>query len=287
MTAEAYALDKDGIPCQELRDWEHAKQELNDLPRTWVFRGQSRSDYDLQTSLERCIKGDAGAMRSMGDWEDDLIVEFRRAAHHYLKPGEIPDVDDRLEWLALMQHYGAPTRLLDWTRSPYVASFFAFEGADGPSAVWAFDTQWCHRAARGVAEIRHAAAATDDSFAWPDGRITWTMAQCNDLLFGSGSMMIISLEPFRMNERLSIQRGLFLIPCSLDQPFMDLLKTFARDELSQCVRKFILPSDARRLALPDLNRMNINRASLFPGLDGYAGSLRLYPTIYEQDVWER
>jgi hypothetical protein len=47
---------------------------------------------------------------------------------HFL--ADTPDQDDWLEWIALMQHYGAPTRFLDWTYSLYVAVFFAVERSD-------------------------------------------------------------------------------------------------------------------------------------------------------------
>src|ERR1700739_1556162 len=53
----------------------------------------------------------------------------------------LPAEKEELEWMALMRHHGAPTRLLDWTRSPYVAAFFAIAEAreDEESAIWAID----------------------------------------------------------------------------------------------------------------------------------------------------
>ena len=51
----------------------------------------------------------------------------------------LPAVDDDFQWLALMQHYGAPTRLLDFTWSPYVAAFFALERTLGDGVVWAMN----------------------------------------------------------------------------------------------------------------------------------------------------
>jgi FRG domain len=67
-----------------------------------------------------------------------LLGAFKRRAHQYIP--DLPDKEDELEWLALMQHYGAPTRLLDCTTSPYVATFFAATSVQSPedSAVWAF-----------------------------------------------------------------------------------------------------------------------------------------------------
>jgi FRG domain len=76
-----------------------------------------------------------------------LLSTFQRRAHHYITYP--PERDDELEWLALMQHHGAPTRLLDWTKSPYVELFFALEpimGADF-AAVWAIDLDWCKQQA--------------------------------------------------------------------------------------------------------------------------------------------
>jgi hypothetical protein len=54
--------------------------------------------------------------------ESGLLRRFKRQAHHYIS--NPPEENDPLEWLALMQHYGAPTRLLDWTYSFFVALYF-------------------------------------------------------------------------------------------------------------------------------------------------------------------
>jgi hypothetical protein len=62
----------------------------------------------------------------------------------------VPDLDDTLEWLALMRHHGAPTRLLDWTYSFFVAVYFACEEAktNAPCVVYALDTRKCVRDAK-------------------------------------------------------------------------------------------------------------------------------------------
>ena len=87
----------------------------------WAFRGLGDADYILRANIE-------GVATKPGIAEDYLEREFRRRAHHFL--ADVPPRLDDLEWLALMQHHGAPTRLVDWTKSPYVAAFFAAESAD-------------------------------------------------------------------------------------------------------------------------------------------------------------
>ncbi len=104
----------------------------------WAFRGLKSDQWLLRTSLERL---DAPPIYEA---ERYLVSTFQRRAHHYIS--DPPDIDDELEWLALMQHHGAPTRLLDWTKSPYVALFFAVRDATetaGNSALWAIDLDWC------------------------------------------------------------------------------------------------------------------------------------------------
>src|SRR5262245_22396202 len=80
----------------------------------YFFRGQARADWSLVPSLLRLIEQnglDVG--RSL--WlEQQLLIEFRASAHLHLGPWILPeDERDVVAWWALMQHYGAPTRLLD------------------------------------------------------------------------------------------------------------------------------------------------------------------------------
>src|ERR1035438_3633471 len=85
----------------------------------WIFRGHSNAKYCLSPSLERF----ANEIRKPGGppfAEAYVEREFKRRAHQYIQ--NPPRDKENLEWLALMQHYGAPTRLLDWTRSAYVAT---------------------------------------------------------------------------------------------------------------------------------------------------------------------
>ena len=80
-------------------------------PRRFIYRGQSDAKWTLETKLARNIP--AAYKRTMGlqSCEQAILDRFKRRAHHYLPASHIPGEDD-LEWLALIQHHGGPTRLL-------------------------------------------------------------------------------------------------------------------------------------------------------------------------------
>jgi hypothetical protein len=94
----------------------------------WLYRGQRGADWSLQTSLERCDRQGIPAARRVSV-ELELSREFRRAYHQYAL--HVPRPESVLEWSSVMQHHGAPTRLLDFTYSIYVAAYFALESPDG------------------------------------------------------------------------------------------------------------------------------------------------------------
>jgi len=103
--------------------------------RSWAFRGQGDARWPLYSSISRYLlehRVDPGAW---AEQEERILRIFRRKAHLYL--AHVPAEADAFQWLALMQHHGAPTRLLDFTWSPFVAAFFALERATAPAAVWA------------------------------------------------------------------------------------------------------------------------------------------------------
>ncbi len=75
----------------------------------WIFRGQNDSSWGLETSLERVVSRFGWELTKSPGIEKALIRRFKRQSHHYSL--DLPNPDQLLEWLALMQHYGIPTPL--------------------------------------------------------------------------------------------------------------------------------------------------------------------------------
>ena len=108
---------------------------LSGFTRDWIFRGRKDARWGLKTSIERCAaKGFLNAQESRA------FQAFTDRAPTYIQRCEWPKSD--LARLALMQHFGGPTRLLDWTEDPDVAALFAVADADRKtaSAVWAIQS---------------------------------------------------------------------------------------------------------------------------------------------------
>jgi hypothetical protein len=113
------------------KSWEDARHFGKRFPRGF-FRGQKDRSWPLRSTLERAALSSDLPLAELSLPECLMVQDFvRHAGIHSHAPKGI------LDTLALLQHHGCPTRLLDFTRSFYVAAFFAVDDATTDSAVWA------------------------------------------------------------------------------------------------------------------------------------------------------
>jgi hypothetical protein len=190
-------------------------------------------------------------------------------------------MNEDVEWLALMQHYGVPTRLLDWTKSPYVAAYFAISDvrSDSTCSVWAVDAHLLNSQLKRLSKATVSAGEEEDDEEIEESRYSSYQIRSNEefreYCFDKPEPNVVPLQPFRMNERLTIQQGTFLCPGNIAIPFESNLCAVLRGAPDH-LRFFRLdiPADLRLPFLQELNRMNINHATLFPGLDGFATFLK-------------
>jgi hypothetical protein len=208
--------------------WEDAKSFVRRLGAGWVFRGQSDSAWPLASALERLDVSDKAAAEHL------LVDEFARKSLTYLQPHLVPT--HRFGWLALMQHYGAPTRLQDWTHSPYIAAFFAVERPMAPTqeaVIWAVNTGWVQ--GKIVDRLTHYLERfylhndPDDPTGW------WCDAKALDLvhlkqndlvnLFWTYNPFagIAVVEPWIYDSRQAAQQAVFLCPADAKLPFVENL----------------------------------------------------------------
>jgi len=248
-------------------------QPFND--EKWAFRGQGKAECLLRASIERVAS-------KPGIAEDYVEREFKRRAHHYL--ADLPKDEDDLEWLALMQHHGAPTRLLDWTKSAYVAAFFAAEsaGSEKPFVIWAIDQHSVNSEARLMLGLN--IPGTNQNLSSRENFKKIYRDSPPENLY-----LAVPVQPYRMNERLTIQQGLFF--CA-NHPLIGFSRCLKRllDHAKErhggkWLYKLVVNPELRLDVLAMLDKMNINRATLFPGLDGFAQSLRIKTEILDSLDW--
>lgn len=290
-------LDDKLFRSAEINCWDQLVQYLHNLPKTeggdekkWIFRGQKRIDMGLKTSLERALESfplDESYQTTIPKIEKKILREFKRRLHHYFK--DVPKDDDIIEWLALMQHYGAPTRLLDWTYSFFNAAFFALEKAGEKRKnpitekeelieceVWAIDAGLIY--SKGNKKVLGEVGTRKRDRIERDSKIRdlkWVeRIAIIKFLIEKPQLLVCTMNPFRLNERLTIQQGVFLFPGDISKSFEENLSphNLSPDDLV----RFKITSELsfRREALLNLHRMNISRATLFPGLGGFSESLR-------------
>jgi len=107
---------------------------------------------------------------------------------------------------------------------------------------------------------------------------------------GPQARVVVPVEPFRTNERMLLQRGLFLCPVTLFATFETALKNVVRhatqdpETRSRVLYKITIKPEAHPYVLRELHRMNINHATLFPGLDGLALSFATVSKIASTTV---
>jgi hypothetical protein len=257
----------------------------------WAFRGQASADWKLEPSIERLQRAYFNTFKI--EAEGYVRRAFKRRAHHYMQ--YLPGDREELEWMALMRHHGAPTRLLDWTRSPYVAAFFAIaEASEGvESAIWAIDIEAVKNEAIHMLNQSGVIAEPEK------GNFSFSDPQVFDQVFlhETSPAIVAPVQPLRTNERATSQQGLFLCPNPSIWGFEFALKQLLksdRDRTEAWCRehepeeepikaarlfKLCIAPQARRELLRELYRMNINYATLFPGLDGFARSLGTNITV--------
>lgn len=260
-----------------INNWITFKNYISDLNGRWAYRGQKCASWGLETSLERHFRKINSSF-----WEMQLIERFQQRASHYIDNSNKPE--DIVEWLALMQHHGAPTRLLDWTFSPYVAAYFALENCDEECAVWAVDYNWMQWET--VAKIVKSGVTNHEVAGGHITDIWFSKLNFYDLIYNNNEKLVIPLVPRRLNERQIIQQGLFLFGSNREQTFEGNVEAYEDDNMSQRMYKFVLSKKLRKEALRELGLMNISRATLFPGLDGFAQSLALEVNLLADDIHE-
>jgi hypothetical protein len=94
---------------------------VRDARGDWIFRGHSSCRWHLMAGVHRLTEGSHGSLENVVALERTLLNEFKRRARIFLQSRPTSD----WEWMVLGQHFGLPTRILDWTENPLVALYFS------------------------------------------------------------------------------------------------------------------------------------------------------------------
>lgn len=236
-------------------------EDLGRFRSPFAFRGLSRVNHTLSSSLVRLTDGREDVRRV----ELALLRNFRKYAHE-----EARATDSIWDWLALGQHRGLPTRLLDWTYSPLVALHFATED---PATFGEDGVVWCVN----FVEANTRLPRRLKRILQHEGSDTFTVEMLSafkslrDFDALSRDPFVVFLEPPAIDRRILNQLALF----SLMSSPTATLDQWVREHPDLC-RRVIVPAALKWEIRDKLDQANVNERVLFPGLDGLSRWLARY-----------
>jgi hypothetical protein len=239
-------------------------QDSNRLRSPFAYRGLSEASYSLGTSLMR-IGG------PFIELEQSILRNFRKYAAN---TGVTKDSE--WLWLSLAQHHGLPTRLMDWTYSPYVALHFAcvnINKMDKDGIIWCVDyvkikellPEKLKQALN--FEFHKSSKFTVELFA--NSNITLSKIEMFEKEYGKP--FVVFFEPPSLDSRIVNQYSLFSFMsnanCRLD-------KWLAENEEKELCHQIHIPAKLKWEIRDHLDQANINERVLLPGLDGLCSWLK-------------
>ena len=248
-------LKKELIPgnwtqLQDLLFHDSFNKKIDRIRSPYIYRGLSNKQYALKTSLAR----------QGGPYEDlefHLLRNFKKYSYR-------TDVVNNTEWdwLALAQHHGLPTRLLDWTYSPYVALHFATAELDKfqhDGIIWALNYE----------ALKEYLPAKLQQELYKVGSNSFTSGMLNKVysnlteLSEEESAFVVAFESPSLDTRIVNQFAIFTFMSQsnslLDEWLMDKPDLYFRIRI---------PSSMKWEIRDKLDQVNINERVLFPGFDG-------------------
>lgn len=259
-----------------VKSWAGLIQALYTIPKTkheryrsnLVYRGVAREDWGLETSLKRLGP-------SFVEVERPLLRSFAK----YAKPGEIPS---NTLWfrLAVAQHHGLPTRLIDWTVSPKVAAHFATfeeEHYDHDGAIWCVDIV----EARKLLPIRlRRTLSSEYAFLFSIEMLEKITTLHDFDKLGARKPFVLFFEPPSLDDRIINQGAIMSVMPGAE---LDLRSFLERARGHVLCYRIIIPKRLKWEIRDKLDQDNVTERMLFPGLDGLSRWLKRYygpgPTV--------
>jgi len=247
----------------KINDWKSISKyieglisENSDIFNRYFFRGQSISSWELEPSITRLVKGDNISENKAVYHEIQSLNEFKSLAH---LTDERLVYDSSMEDIALyidMQHYSCPTRFLDWSKSPFIALYFAVSESlndDCSLFVWDYINYMINM------QKLH---------------VNFKELPPNKLLNFNDYNLVQILLPTKKNERLYRQQGVFSVSNNILKSHCDLINSVGSLSKDSGLTKIIISKESKMEILDRLKYMNITASSLFPGLDGIGKEIR-------------
>lgn len=218
----------------------------------WIFRGQRKAEWPLRHSID--------LKTSYASWDGlaSIIIDYFKN-NHAVSLGKEPMTE--FEWTAFVQHHGGITQLLDFTRNPYIALFFAFDlnkNKPGPSdncVVWAINSCWCKKRAKTISVSELSVLNDDQIF---DELSKTSNFKC----------FVYPLVSNWKTERMERQESVFLMQCDPVYAFEDNLigeDDLGLSESDSYIKKIIIPDVLSSEVYDSLEKRGLTKEYLLPG----------------------
>ena len=244
-------------------------ERLGRFRATVAYRGMGDANYALTTGLAR-LRAHSTRL------ETAMLRAFIRYARTEVVPG-----NSLWNWIALAQHHGLPTRLLDWTYSPFVALHFATESArmyDRDGVVWRVNYA---RTNEHLPTKLQDLLKTEMTYVFTAemlGSAASTLEEFDALADGT---FLAFFEPPSFDDRIVNQYALLSLPSDPTSKLEGWL-----GEIGETFQRIVIPSSLKGEVRDKLDQANITERVLYPGLDGLGRWLTRYysPRELQDDI---